>query len=139
MPQEFSSAQPHPQQTPISSPTRTPRDSQDSTDDINTPFAVLNHEILTDPYNSDQNSQSDFEREVAEGIMRLMMNVRAWAEARPAREAAQEKERLISDIQQIEDREREQGTFVYSFWESARQRLVGFVASVKSALENLQG
>ncbi|KAJ1311698.1 hypothetical protein OPQ81_010171 [Rhizoctonia solani] len=131
MTQDFPSAQPYPQHTPISSPTRTPRDSQDMVDDINTPFSVLNHESLTEPYNADQTSQVDFERELAEGIMRLMMNIRAWAEARPAHEAAQEKERLISEIQQIESREREQ--------ESARQRLVGFVASVKSALENLQG
>ncbi|KAG8691972.1 hypothetical protein FRC11_000846 [Ceratobasidium sp. 423] len=137
MTQDFPSAQP-PQQTPTSSPARTPRDSQDLTDDINVPFPVMNDETLTEPYNTDQNNQADFEREVAEGIMRLMMNVRAWAEARPAHEAAQEKERLISEIQQIENREREQGTSILSFWESARQRLVGFVASVKSALENLQ-
>jgi hypothetical protein len=54
--------------------------------------------------------------EVAEGLMGLMMNIRAWAEARPAHEAAQEKERLISEIQQIENREREQGMSVPSFW-----------------------
>ncbi|EUC53765.1 hypothetical protein RSOL_017180 [Rhizoctonia solani AG-3 Rhs1AP] len=131
MTQDFPSAQPRPQQAPVSSPAPTPRDSQDSVDDINAPFPVLNHETITDPYNSDQNNQADFEREVAEGIMRMMMNIRAWAEARPAYEAAQEKERLVSEIRQIEEREREQ--------ESARQRLVGFVASVKSALENLQG
>lgn len=48
--------------------------------------------------------------------MRLMMNVRAWAEARPAHEAAQEKDHLISEIQQIEGREREQGMSVSSYW-----------------------
>ncbi|CUA77545.1 hypothetical protein RSOLAG22IIIB_02560 [Rhizoctonia solani] len=69
--------------------------------------------------------------DVAEGIMRLMMNIRAWAEARPAHESAREKNHLIAEVQHIENREREQ--------ELARQRLVGFVASVKSALENLQG
>ncbi|CAE6429031.1 unnamed protein product [Rhizoctonia solani] len=158
MTQDFPLAQPRRQQSPISSPARTPGNSQDLTDDINAPFPIMNHETLTEPYNSDQNNQADFEREVAEGIMRLMMNLRAWAEARPAHEAAQEKERLISEIQQIENREREQGTSIPSFWgalassialqlavflnpylESVRQRLVGFVASVKSALENLQG
>ncbi|KAH7345247.1 hypothetical protein B0J17DRAFT_712852 [Rhizoctonia solani] len=139
MTQAIPSAQPRPQQTPTSSPARTPRDSQDLTDDIDAPFPVLSHETLTEPYNNDQNNQADFEREVAEGIMHLMMNIRAWAEARPAYEAVQEKERLISEIQQIENREREQGMSVLSFWETARQRLVGFVASVKSALENLQG
>ncbi|KDN42943.1 hypothetical protein RSAG8_06469, partial [Rhizoctonia solani AG-8 WAC10335] len=131
MTQDFPSAQPRPQQMPISSPAQTPRDSQDLTDDINAPFPVLNHEALTEPYNTDQNNQADFEREGAEGIMRLMMNIRAWAEARPAHEAAQEKEHLVSEIRQVENREREQ--------ELTRQRLVGFVASVKSALENLQG
>ncbi|CAE6420733.1 unnamed protein product [Rhizoctonia solani] len=139
MTQDIPSAQPHPQQAPISSPTRTPHGSQDLADGINAPFPVLDHETLIDPYNSNQNQQPDFERDVAEGIMRLMMNIRAWAEARPAHESAREKNHLIAEVQHIENREREQGTSVPSFWELARQRLVGFVASVKSALENLQG
>ncbi|KAF8680061.1 hypothetical protein RHS04_04671 [Rhizoctonia solani] len=116
MTQDLPSAQPRRQQSPASSPARTPGDSQDLGDDISIPFPVMNHESLTEPYNADQSNQADFEREVAEGIMRLMMNIRAWAEARPAHEATQEKERLISEIQQIESREREQGTSVPSFW-----------------------
>ncbi|KAB5593651.1 hypothetical protein CTheo_2944 [Ceratobasidium theobromae] len=140
MTQDIPSAQPRPQQTPVSSPARMSESSQDTmANDINTAFPILNNDLLTVPYNEDQNNQPEFEREVADGLMRLMMNVRAWAEARPAYEAAQEKDRLISEIQHIESREREQGMFVLYFWEAARQRLVGFVASVKSALENLQG
>lgn len=62
--------------------------------------------------------------EVADGLMRLMMNVRAWAEARPAYEAAQEKDRLISEIQHIESREREQGMFVFYFWGAPMSYLI---------------
>lgn len=91
-----------------------------------------------------------------------MMNVRAWSEARPAYEAAQEKNHIISEVRQVESREREQGmsiplilgaltihpvlklfevihALILCYLESIRQRLVGFVASVKSALDDLQG
>lgn len=62
MTQEIPSAQPRPQ-TPASSPTLTQDHSQNLVaDDINVPFAVLNNDLLTEPYNNDQNNQSDFER-----------------------------------------------------------------------------
>jgi hypothetical protein len=62
MTQDLSSAQPRRQRSPISSPAPTPQSSQDLADDINTPFPVMNHEALTEPYNADQNNQADFER-----------------------------------------------------------------------------
>lgn len=91
-----------------------------------------------------------------------MMNVRAWSEARPAYEAAQEKTHIISEVREVESREREQGmsiplilgalalqpvlqpsqvtrALILRSSESIRQRLVGFVASVQSALDDLQG
>src|SRR5689334_8635725 len=62
MTQEIPSAQPRPQ-TPVSSPVPTQEHSRDLiVDDINVPFAVLNNDLLTEPYNNDQNNQSEFER-----------------------------------------------------------------------------
>ncbi|KAF8609180.1 hypothetical protein BDV93DRAFT_134866 [Ceratobasidium sp. AG-I] len=137
---DFSSAQPRPKQTlavsPPSSPHPTP---QSKPDDINTPFEVLNSDSVCEPYNTDQSSQPEFERAVAEGLLHLMMNVRAWSEARPAYEAAQEKTHIISEVRAVENREREQGMSIPFILESIRQRLVGFVASVQSALNDLQG
>jgi hypothetical protein len=96
---------------------------------------------------------------MADALMRLAMDVRAWSEARPAYEAAREKDYLMTEMGNIETRQQEQGTssffalgapaspshfdmptkLIPRSLESIRHRLVGFVASVKSALSDLQG
>ncbi|KAG8682286.1 hypothetical protein FRC08_015053 [Ceratobasidium sp. 394] len=108
--QEYPSAQPRPQQTPASSPPSTPNPTpQTKPDDINSPFETLDNSVVTAPYNEDLSALPEFERSVADALMRLMMNVRAWSEARPAYEATREKDHLVAEIGSIESRQQEQG------------------------------
>ncbi|KAG9100639.1 hypothetical protein FRC06_003892 [Ceratobasidium sp. 370] len=139
MTQEYPSTQPRPQQTPSTSPPATPNPTQTKPDDINSPFETLDTSVVIAPYNADHSALPEFERSVADALMCLMMNVRAWSEARPAYEAAREKDHLVAEIGDIEARQQEQGRSPPSVLESIRQRLVGFIASVKTALDDLQG
>ncbi|KAG9123810.1 hypothetical protein FRC07_013905, partial [Ceratobasidium sp. 392] len=113
--QEFPSTQPRPQHSPNSSPAATPNHaSQTNPDDINLPFEVLDTSVVTAPYNKDHNALPAFEQSVADALMRLMMNTRAWSEARPEYEAAREKNHLVAEIGNIEARQQEQGRSFFS-------------------------
>ena len=60
---EFSSAQPRSKQMLAASPPSSPHlVPQSKPDDINTPFEVLNSDLVCEPYNTDQSSQPEFER-----------------------------------------------------------------------------
>ncbi|KAG8747214.1 hypothetical protein FRC10_001830 [Ceratobasidium sp. 414] len=108
MTQEYPFTQLRPQQTPGTSPPATPNPaSQTKPDDINSPFETLDTGVVIAPYNADHNALPEFER--SDALMRLMMNARAWSEARPACEAAREKDHLVAEIGDIETRQREQG------------------------------
>ncbi|KAF8317728.1 hypothetical protein DL93DRAFT_2095690 [Clavulina sp. PMI_390] len=93
------------------------------------PFEKFDVEGTLAAFEDDTRSALEFEREVTERMLSLMLSLRVWAECRPAHEDNVQSAKLSASLDAIEDRELKQ--------ETTRLSLVTFLASIREALKIL--
>ncbi|KAF8586600.1 hypothetical protein K439DRAFT_1408508 [Ramaria rubella] len=104
-------------------------------DILSRPFDPLNVGSITSAYDTESAKLPEFEAGMSKMLLSAMLEVRAWATARPIAEQDATGDALTIRLKEVQKTHDEQGRFC--FFEQTRLRLLNFISSIKSALAAL--
>ncbi|KZO94197.1 hypothetical protein CALVIDRAFT_600123 [Calocera viscosa TUFC12733] len=100
--------------------------------DIEQPFKTLNAvPRIIEPWEQYRADVANYDEQVAEKMLDLMLNVRAWAEARPTFEDIKGETEVRKRLEEIEKRE--------DIQEATRKKVMSFIDVVRAAIASLTG